>query len=207
MDIYNEYVYAYIRSKDSKTAKAGTPYYIGRGKGRRAWTKHRNVSIPNNPQYIIIIENNLSNVGSCALERRYIRWYGKREEGGILHNRTDGGDGVYNFRHSDETKKLISIQNQERFANGYHPFNDEHIRKHAIIKLKKSANTRVANRTHNFQDRDWASKRTAARIDRGDHNFFTNHPTKQTVTCPHCNKSGPRPQMLQWHFDKCKSKT
>lgn len=35
---------------------------------------------------------------------------------------------------------------------------------------------------------------------------FTNHSTKQIVTCPHCNKNGPKPQMIQWHFDKCKSK-
>ena len=206
MDIYNEYVYAYIRSKDSKTAKAGTPYYIGRGKGRRAWMKHKNVSTPNNPQYIVIIENNLSNVGSCALERRYIRWYGKREEGGILHNRTDGGDGLYNFRHSEDTKKFLSKHNLERFENGTHNFNKEFYENRSDA-VKQYNLERVANGTHRFQDREWASQRTAKRIERGDHNFFTNHPTKQIVTCPHCNKSGPKPQMLQWHFDKCKFRT
>lgn len=30
MTEYKYYVYAYVRSKDSKTAKAGTPYYIGK---------------------------------------------------------------------------------------------------------------------------------------------------------------------------------
>jgi hypothetical protein len=34
--------YAYIRSQDSITAKAGTPYYIGKGCGMRAFKKHRN---------------------------------------------------------------------------------------------------------------------------------------------------------------------
>jgi len=27
---------------------------------------------------------------------------------------------------------------------------------------------------------------------------------KEIVTCPHCNKSGGKPQMHQWHFDRCK---
>jgi hypothetical protein len=42
-DIYRFYVYAYIRSKDSTTAKAGTPYYIGKGQSERAYGRHDNV--------------------------------------------------------------------------------------------------------------------------------------------------------------------
>lgn len=87
------YVYAYIRHKDSKTAKAGTPYYIGKGKGNRAWsTQHR--SKPINQKYIIILESNLSDISACAIERRLIKWYGRINlNTGILHNLTDGGDG------------------------------------------------------------------------------------------------------------------
>ena len=90
MSIYQSkleyYVYAYIRSKDTNTAKMGTPYYIGKGKGNRAWCKSghlkNNVRVPSDKDYIIILERNLTEVGALAIERRLIRWYGKKIEGG-----------------------------------------------------------------------------------------------------------------------------
>lgn len=86
------YVYAYLRKKDSKYAKAGEPYYIGKGKNKRAFAKHR-VKVPKNKNLIVFLETNLTNIGACALERRMIRWYGKVTNGGILLNMTYGGDG------------------------------------------------------------------------------------------------------------------
>jgi hypothetical protein len=88
------YVYAYLRSKDSITAKAGTPYYIGKGKNDRAWVKHENITIPNDKSKIIILENRLSEIGAWALERRYIKWWGRKDiSTGILLNKSDGGEG------------------------------------------------------------------------------------------------------------------
>jgi len=89
------YVYAYLRERDSVTAKAGTPYYIGKGKEFRAYSTNRVVSRPRDKRLIVFMETNLSNVGACALERRYIAWYGRKDQGtGILLNKTDGGDGT-----------------------------------------------------------------------------------------------------------------
>ncbi len=102
------YVYAYIRSKDSPVAKAGTPYYVGKGSKRRAWATQGHIT-PRDPSKIAILEKHLSEVGAFALERRLIRWWGRNDTGtGILRNRTDGGEGICGAIRSVETREKIS---------------------------------------------------------------------------------------------------
>ena len=102
------YVYAYLRNTDSKTAKAGTPYYIGMGSKNRAFSKHHNsIPLPKNKKHIVILENNLTQIGAYSLERRYLKWYGRKDlKTGILINRSGGGPGINQV--SKITKKIMS---------------------------------------------------------------------------------------------------
>lgn len=83
------YVYAYL------DAETGCVYYIGEGRDKRAYSKQHRVPIPNDTRYIVFLERNLTNTGALALERRYIRWYGRADKNeGTLLNKTNGGDGI-----------------------------------------------------------------------------------------------------------------
>ena len=100
MSIYNDsnyYVYLYLRPDY-------TPYYVGKGKGKRAWSQNHSINLPPKSR-IIIIQDNITELQSFILERYYIRWFGRKDNGtGILRNRTDGGDGTSGYTHTEETK-------------------------------------------------------------------------------------------------------
>jgi len=90
MSIYpnNFYVYFYLRDDY-------TPYYVGKGKGNRAYDKcNRSLNLPKDKSRIIILHDNLTETYAFILERYYIKWFGRKDNNtGILRNLTDGGEG------------------------------------------------------------------------------------------------------------------
>ena len=99
----NYYTYAYLREDK-------TPYYIGKGKGDRAYKKSKNdIKPPKDKSRVILLKQNLSENEAFRHEIYMIDVFGRKDLGtGILHNRTDGGEGASGCIPSEETKRKIS---------------------------------------------------------------------------------------------------
>ena len=102
------YVYAYLRNIDSQRGPKGSPYYIGKGQKDRAWEDHGRIPVPKQHDNIVIVEQNLTEIGAFAIERRLIAWYGRLDlKTGCLHNRTNGGEGSNGYKWTLEQKSKL----------------------------------------------------------------------------------------------------
>ena len=97
------YTYAYLRVDR-------TPYYIGKGKGRRLYEKHqKGISVPKDKSRIIYLKQNLTEEEAFKQEKYMIAVFGRKDLGtGILHNKTDGGEGASGAVMSEETRRKQS---------------------------------------------------------------------------------------------------
>ena len=118
----NYYTYAYLRED-------GTPYYVGKGKGRRAFSKQHTVSVPPTER-ILFLKRDLSNEEACKHEVYMIKIFGRKDLGtGILYNLTDGGEG------SVERSPLLNQQVSKKLKGRV--FSEEHKRKISESKKDK----------------------------------------------------------------------
>jgi hypothetical protein len=139
------YVYAFLRSKDSSTGPKYSPYYIGKGSGRRAFRgTARSFPAPKDQSYIVFLQEGLTEEEAFNLEKYCIALYGRVDlNTGILRNLTDGGEGASGARRSQETRRKLSEANQGKFAGEANPFwGKKHSEetKRRLSEAKKGAN-------------------------------------------------------------------
>jgi hypothetical protein len=96
------YTYAYLRED-------GTPYYIGKGKGKRINERqHNRINLPVKERRIYL-KQNLTEAEAFRHEIYMIAVFGRKDlRTGILQNQTNGGEGGSGAVRSKETKNKIS---------------------------------------------------------------------------------------------------
>jgi len=215
------YVYQYLRID-------GTPYYIGKGSGRRFKSKGKNEFRPPSHDRIEIIVENLCEEDAFRLEQYLISWWGRKDIGtGILRNRTDGGEGSSNFssetreklreagyRHiiSEKGRKKISDANKGNKYSLGRPVTEANRIRFIESRL---GNTYRLGKTHTEEAKEkiraarklqvspslgkTRSEEQKQRISLGISN-------QQRFTCVHCGIVAIIANINRWHNDKCKQR-
>lgn len=95
--------YAYLWLRED-----GTPYYVGKGHGQRAY-RHQKPPYPPKEKSRILILNRATEAEASKTEIELIRNWGREDIGtGCLHNRTDGGEG--------KTGRIVSLETHRRMS-------------------------------------------------------------------------------------------
>lgn len=192
MNIY--YVYAYLR-------KDGTPYYIGKGKNNRAYAEHY-VGIPPKSR-IVFLETKLTELGALALERRYIRWYGRKDnDTGILRNQTDGGDGVSGKIWSETAKQSVAQAKTE-----WHKHNDVSGENNPMFGRNHSEEVCQASKERALKHGFGSNRKGIPAWNKGK-KTGPRGPDKKPrakMTCVHCGIFVAPHILSRFHNDNCKS--
>jgi len=144
------YTYAYLREDR-------TPYYIGKGKGKRLYQKDKWHNPPKDRSRILVLKEDITEEEAFKHEIYMIAVFGRKDLGtGILHNRTDGGDGASGFTHSEEARRKMSVSGKNKV------FTEEHRRK--ISEAKKNPSEETRRKMSEVQKGKVASKETRKKL-------------------------------------------
>jgi hypothetical protein len=125
------YTYAYLREDR-------TPYYIGKGKGNRIYDKQKNIKPPKDKSRIIFLKKNLTEGEAFRHEIYMIDVFGRKDLGtGILHNRTDGGEGASGCIPSEETRRKMSDAKKGKLLSEEHKLKMREAHKNPSEEFRK----------------------------------------------------------------------
>lgn len=132
------YTYAYLRED-------GTPYYIGKGKGRRAYNRNcKSVRLPEKDR-ILILKKNLTEEEAFIHEIYMIAVLGRKDLGtGILRNLTEGGEGFS----SDSMRRFWERRRERKIENWRVEYDEQQVgREERRVLFDTLIQQVVSNRT------------------------------------------------------------
>jgi hypothetical protein len=181
MPIY--YTYLWLRED-------GTPYYVGKGHGQRAFRK----GCPSKDQ--ILIQEFPSEEDSFTAEIFLISYYGRVDLGtGCLRNLTDGGDGI--LRASAEVREKIR---KSKLGNNYAlglvrgPQSAEHRQKLSLSHTGLKRSVEALKKFRSSMIGHTVSQETRDKIGRAHKGRKASEETRARLRASHLGKSLPMEQ-------------
>lgn len=140
--------YSYLWLRDDTS-----PYYAGKGSGRRAFRGHRHRGLqPPTERSRILLFLHATEAEAFESEKAFIKWFGRKDLGtGCLINHTDGGD------------QPPSAKGKKRSAEFIQKMRD---RKPTIQTVESKEKNRIAHlgRTHTTESKNKQSKKMKGRL-------------------------------------------
>lgn len=185
--------YTYIHCRPD-----GTPFYVGKGFGKRAYLLKRRNPMHSNilAKYGNTIKIYVFNCDSeqQALSDEVLQIRQLRSEGYSLANITDGGDGVTGLVLSEEARKKISNRNKGRKATA-----EENAAKSARMKGVKHPPERCKTKSLALLGKP-KSEEIRSKISASLKGKYY----QAKVSCLKCKKEGYVTGMVSSHFPHCK---
>ena len=159
------YTYAYLREDR-------TPYYIGKGTGKRIFEKRRRYCRPpKDKSRIIFLKQNITEEEAFKHEIYMIAVFGRIDLGtGILHNRTAGGEGASGYIRSEESKRKQSERMKGENNLSYGKKGKDSIKygkKHSKESRKKQSEE-AKGKSHSKE-----TKRKMSEANKGEKNYLS----------------------------------
>lgn len=198
------YTYAYLREDR-------TPYYIGKGCGRRAFKPHGKIPVPAKAR-ILFLKRNLTEKEAFKHEIYLIAVFGRKDLGtGILLNFTNGGEGHSGYIQSPEhiERRVRNLRGKKRPKEVGEKISAAKTGSALSEEHKASISATLTGHT---QSEETKKKRNAAlrgkkRSDATKQKLSELARKRPQQICPHCGTVCKQPvNYNRWHGDNCKYK-
>lgn len=196
----------------------GSIFYIGKGKGKRAYDSIRRsvywkrvVEKYGNPN-IEILAYWKTDIEALSHEKLLISCF--KDMGHKLVNLTNGGEGVSGYKHTEQALEKMRGRTGEKSPMFGKPKSNS-----IKLMISKANSGKVRTEEHKqkisnrFKGRVF-SKETLAKISESlkgrvftqEHKDKIRITSQKLVKCHYCDKIGARIAMGRWHFNNCKNK-